>query len=150
MGALDGKKVIVTGGAGGIGNAAVKALHEAGARVACTFNAARPDLPDGVVSERCDITSKAEIDHAFDRFAQALGGLDGLIHAAGIHGSCPADQLTEEGWDSMMALNGRATMLTNSISAPARSMVAGRQNRFSLCGLWRIAARAGISPRSTS
>ena len=113
MGALDGKKVIVTGGAGGIGNAAVKALHEAGARVACTFNAARPDLPDGVVSERCDITSKAEIDHAFDRFAQALGGLDGLIHAAGIHGSCPADQLTEEGWDSMMALNGRATMLTN-------------------------------------
>jgi NAD(P)-dependent dehydrogenase (short-subunit alcohol dehydrogenase family) len=113
MGSLDGKRVIVTGGAGGIGNAAVIALHAAGARVACTFNAAKPDLPDGVHSERCDITSKGEIDHAFDTFARALGGLDVLIHAAGIHGSCPAEQLTEEGWDRMMALNGRATMLTN-------------------------------------
>jgi NAD(P)-dependent dehydrogenase (short-subunit alcohol dehydrogenase family) len=113
MGSLDGKRVIVTGGAGGIGNAAVIALHAAGARVACTFNAAKPDLPDGVHSERCDITSKGEIDHAFDTFARALGGLDVLIHAAGIHGSCPADQLTEEAWDHMLALNGRATMLTN-------------------------------------
>jgi NAD(P)-dependent dehydrogenase (short-subunit alcohol dehydrogenase family) len=113
MGTLDGKRVIVTGGAGGIGNAAVIALHAAGARVACTFNAAKPDLPEGVHSERCDITSKGEIDHAFDRFAAELGGLDVLIHAAGIHGSCPAEQLTEEGWDRMMALNGRATMLTN-------------------------------------
>jgi NAD(P)-dependent dehydrogenase (short-subunit alcohol dehydrogenase family) len=113
MGVLDGKRVIVTGGAGGIGAAAVLAACEAGAKVACTYNSEIPAPPEGVLSERCDIASKAEIDRAFDGFAAALGGIDVLIHAAGIHGACPADQLTEEAWDRMFALNGKATMFAN-------------------------------------
>ncbi len=113
MGQLDGKRVIVTGGAGGIGNAAVIACHAAGATVACTYNTALPQVPDGVLSRRCDVTSKTEVDAAFDELAAAMGGLDALIHAAGLHGSCPADQLTEEGWDSMFALNCTATLFTN-------------------------------------
>ena len=44
----------------------------------------------------------------------------------------------------------RATMLTNSISAPARSMVAGTQNSRSLCGSAAAAVCNGISPSSTS
>jgi NAD(P)-dependent dehydrogenase (short-subunit alcohol dehydrogenase family) len=113
MGQLDGKRVIVTGGAGGIGAAAVIACRAAGATVACTYNATVPSLPDGVLSRRCDIASKAEIDTAFDGFAAAMGGIDVLIHAAGIHGACAADQLTEGEWDRMFALNGKATMFTN-------------------------------------
>jgi len=113
MGQLDGKRVIITGGAGGIGNAAVIAFQEAGAKVACTFNSEQPSLPDGVLSRRCDITKKAEVDSVFDAFADALGGLDVLIHAAGLHGSCPTDQLTEESWDHMFDLNGKATLFTN-------------------------------------
>ncbi len=113
MGQLDGKRVIITGGAGGIGYAAVKAFRAAGARVACTYNSEVPALPEGVVSARCDITAKAEVDAVFDGFATSLGGLDALIHAAGLHGSCPADQLTEDGWDSMFRLNCTATLFTN-------------------------------------
>jgi NAD(P)-dependent dehydrogenase (short-subunit alcohol dehydrogenase family) len=66
-----------------------------------------------VRSERCDIASKTDIDRAFDGIAATLGGIDVLIHAAGIHGACPADQLTEDAWDRMFALNGKATMFTN-------------------------------------
>src|ERR1700744_4442798 len=114
MGTLDGKRVIITGAAGGIGNAAVEAFVKEGARVACTYNAAKPALPDGVMaSERCDITSKASVDVVFDTFAEKLGGLDVLIQAAGLHGGCPADQITEDYWDNMFALNGKATLLTN-------------------------------------
>ena len=50
----------------------------------------------------------------------------------------------------MRSRPSRATMLTNSISAPARSMVAGMQNSRSLCGLRWSAACNGISPISTS
>jgi NAD(P)-dependent dehydrogenase (short-subunit alcohol dehydrogenase family) len=114
MGSLDGKRVIITGAAGGIGSAAVEAFVAEGARVACTYNSAKPVLPDGVVaSDRCDITSKASVDSVFDSFAEKLGGLDVLIQAAGLHGGCPADQLTEEYWDNMFALNGKATLFTN-------------------------------------
>ena len=114
MGSLDGKRVIITGAAGGIGAAAVEAFVREGARVGCTYNSAIPTLPDGVViSDRCDITSKASVDSVFDRFAVTLGGLDVLIQAAGLHGACPADQLTEEYWDNMFALNGKATLFTN-------------------------------------
>lgn len=113
MGLLDGKRVIITGGAGGIGNAAVKAFHVEGAKVACTYNSELPNLPAGVVSARCDVTKKAEVDQVFDSFAMDLGGVDVLVHAAGLHGSCPADQLTQEGWDRMFALNCTATLFTN-------------------------------------
>ena len=114
MGSLDGKRVIITGAAGGIGAAAVEAFVREGARVGCTYNSAKPALPDGVViSDRCDITSKASVDSVFDRFAATLGGVDVLIQAAGLHGGCPADQITEEYWDNMFALNGKATLFTN-------------------------------------
>jgi NAD(P)-dependent dehydrogenase (short-subunit alcohol dehydrogenase family) len=113
MGTLDGKRIIVTGGAGGIGNAAVFAFRAAGAKVACTFNNAEPSLPQGVASARCDITKKDEVDRVFDSLAATMGGLDVLVHAAGLHGSCPADQLTEDGWDHMFDLNGKATLFTN-------------------------------------
>jgi NAD(P)-dependent dehydrogenase (short-subunit alcohol dehydrogenase family) len=114
MGSLDGKRVIITGAAGGIGSAAVEAFVAEGARVACTYNSAEPSLPAGVVaSARCDITSKASVDGVFDGFAEQLGGLDVLIQAAGLHGGCPADQISEDYWDNMFALNGKATLLTN-------------------------------------
>lgn len=113
MGILDGKRAIITGGAGGIGNAAAHLFHKEGASIACTYNSTYPELPVGVLSERCDVTNKSEVDRVFDDFVRTLGGLDVLIHAAGVHGDCPADQLTEEAWDRMFALNGKAAMFTN-------------------------------------
>ncbi len=114
MANLNGKRVIITGAAGGIGAAAVKAFVKEGAKVACSYNSVEPKLPAGVVaSAKCDIASKASVDRVFDDFAATLGGLDVLIQAAGLHGSCPADQISEEYWENMFALNGKATLFTN-------------------------------------
>lgn len=113
MDALAGKRIIVTGGAGGIGGAAVQYFIEQGAKVACTYNATAPELPKGVFSARCDIASKASVDAAIDTLVKELGGLDGLVHAAGVHGFCPAEDLTEEMWDRTFALNAKATLFVN-------------------------------------
>lgn len=113
MGKLQGKRIIVTGGAGGIGNAAVRLFAAEGARVACTYNSAAPELPAGVIARRCNIADRAEVNAVFDAFAAELGGLDTLLHAAGAHGSCPAENIDEQHWDHLFDLNGKAAVWTN-------------------------------------
>lgn len=113
MGKLTGKRIIVTGGAGGIGNAAIQLFVREGARVACTYNSAKPELPEGVISERCDIGDRSAVNAVFERFAGELGGVDALLHAAGMHGSTAADQIGEQDWDRMFDINGKGTLWTN-------------------------------------
>lgn len=110
---LQDKRIIVTGGAGGIGNAAVRLFAACGARVAATHHERTPELPAGVVSKHCDITDRAEVARVFDELAGALGGLDALVHAAGRHGSTPAHDVTDEDWDTLFDANARATAWTN-------------------------------------
>jgi NAD(P)-dependent dehydrogenase (short-subunit alcohol dehydrogenase family) len=113
VGKLQGKRIIVTGAAGGIGNAAVQWFVQEGAAVACTFNNAIPELPAGVLTRACNIADKAAVDAAFDYFAATLGGVDVLLHAAGVHGSQPAEQIDAASWQRMFDLNGKGTLLTN-------------------------------------
>src|SRR5690625_3546890 len=113
MSSVEGKRVLVTGGAGGIGNAVVRLLAERGARVACTHHRSQPELPEGVLAARCNIADREEVHRVFDDLAQQLGGLDALVHAAGAHGSQPADQVTEQDWNHLFDLNGKAAAWTN-------------------------------------
>lgn len=110
---LDAKRIVVTGGAGGIGNAAVRVFTEEGAQVACTFNSEKPDVPDGVSARRCDVTDRSQVDAVFDGFAADLGGIDAVVHAAGVHGFTPAERITDEVWDRTFDLNAKSTLLTN-------------------------------------
>lgn len=113
MGKLQDKRIIVTGGAGGIGHAAVQLFAREGARVACTINQSTPELPDGVISARCDIGDRADVNRVFDQLVEQLGGLDVLVHAAGVHGSCAAEAVDAEHWDWMFDRNGKGTVWTN-------------------------------------
>jgi len=113
MGRLVGKRVVVTGGAGGIGHAAVQVLAGEGARVACTYHRAPPVVAPSVLVYPCDIVNREEVHRVFDAMAEALGGIDVLVHAAGIHASCPAETVEESTWDRMFDANGKATVWTN-------------------------------------
>lgn len=113
MGKLDGKRIIVTGGAGGIGNAAVRLFAAEGARVACTWHGSVPALPEGVSAHRCSITDRAAVHATFDAIAAELGGLDALVHAAGLHGSTPAEAITDTDWDRLLDANVKGTCWTN-------------------------------------
>ena len=73
-------RVLITGGAGGIGGATAAALRERGARVIALDLVADPD-PDVLA---CDVRDQASVDGAVAEAIERLGGLDVLINNAGI------------------------------------------------------------------
>jgi NAD(P)-dependent dehydrogenase (short-subunit alcohol dehydrogenase family) len=85
---LQGARVIVTAGAGGIGRAIVEALRSEGARVAtCDIDAEALDgLPGDVLREVVDVADAAALAAFVDGMAAAMGGLDCLVNNAGIAG----------------------------------------------------------------
>ncbi|MCX4697339.1 SDR family oxidoreductase [Streptomyces sp. NBC_01373] len=84
------KRLLVAGAQGGIGAACVNAARAAGAQV---FEADR---------DTYDITVSAGAEAAVARAAEALGGLDGIVHAVGMSGrrlgDGPVDECGDEAW----------------------------------------------------
>jgi NAD(P)-dependent dehydrogenase (short-subunit alcohol dehydrogenase family) len=99
MGELAGKVAVVTGAAGGIGGAVVRALEGAGAGVV------------GLDREQADLAQPAEVSRAFG----ALERLDVLVNAAGISGrrlgDGPVDECTDEAWDAVLDANLKSVFL---------------------------------------
>jgi 2-hydroxycyclohexanecarboxyl-CoA dehydrogenase len=116
------KKVIVVGGASGVGAACVRSLAAAGASVVSL------DLSEelgAAVAEaagqrflRCDTTDRDQVFSVIDQAAGELGGLDALVHVAGILVQGPAEQLTDADWARAMDVNARGPMLTNQAALP--------------------------------
>ena len=110
---LDGRKILVTGGATGIGAAAVAVLAEAGAAVAATYHQTPP--PEGLAATwlQCDARDADAVTAMVQQAAERLGGLDVLVNAAGlwqagIPGYIDADQIS-----FLLDTNIKATILTN-------------------------------------
>jgi 3-oxoacyl-[acyl-carrier protein] reductase len=83
---LEDLKMIVTGGAQGMGAHFAKRLHEAGAQVAVgdVNEAALAALPQGIHRKRLDVSNEAEVVAFVDWAAVEMKGLNGLINNAGI------------------------------------------------------------------
>lgn len=79
-------KIIVTGGAQGMGAHFATRLHEAGAQVtACDVNeAALASLPAGIHTMKCDVSKEEQIIALVAFAFEKMGGLNGLINNAGI------------------------------------------------------------------
>ncbi|MEJ2026525.1 MAG: SDR family NAD(P)-dependent oxidoreductase, partial [Limibacillus sp.] len=85
---FEGKRVLITAGAAGIGLHLVQRFLAEGARLAVA-DVAEADLaalPEAVLGYRCDVSNESEVDVLFDGVARDLGGLDILINGAGIAG----------------------------------------------------------------
>ena len=118
-GMLAGRRALVTGAATGIGRAIVDAFAREGARVAITdisLDGARDvaeGLGDGTRAYRLDVTDAAETAEVFRSAAEWMDGLDLLAANAGISTMNPVVDLTEEEWDSNMAVNAKGVFLSN-------------------------------------
>lgn len=120
---LRGKRIIVTGGARGIGACTVRAYVAEGADVASldvldeqgreVAAAATATGPGSAIYYRCDITQRAETEAVFAQAVQQLGGLDVLANIAGVERTGPAEETPDEVWDLIFDVNARGTLLTN-------------------------------------
>jgi NAD(P)-dependent dehydrogenase (short-subunit alcohol dehydrogenase family) len=123
---LDGKRIIVTGGAQGIGASIVHAYTRAGASVgamdvkeefvAKVAEEASARGPGTAHFTRCDVADQAEVRAAFRAFADAHGGLDVLVNAAGIELRSPAEDISEDDWDRTFDVNVKGTFFTNQLA----------------------------------
>jgi NAD(P)-dependent dehydrogenase (short-subunit alcohol dehydrogenase family) len=110
--ALEGKTVLLTGGASGLGAALCRSLCEAGASVMLAD--LQEDKAQTVLDDlnapraralRCDVGDPAQAQQAVQATLSAFGGLDILINNAGTDITCPLEELQFEDWDRVMHTN---------------------------------------------
>ncbi|PXW32677.1 UNVERIFIED_CONTAM: NAD(P)-dependent dehydrogenase (short-subunit alcohol dehydrogenase family) [Williamsia faeni] len=110
---LNGRRVLVTGAATGIGAATVDVLTQAGAHVAATFHNTKPEDTASASWVHCDVTDPASVDSAFGEVVGTLGGLDVLIHAAGLWAPGVPGHIDTANIHKMIDINFTSTVLTN-------------------------------------
>ena len=81
---LQGRRVVVTGAASGLGAAAVRALSAAGAHVVATYHQTEPTDESQATWLQCDARDAASVDAMIDAAVATMGGLDVLVNAAGL------------------------------------------------------------------
>src|SRR5580704_7936988 len=111
---LDGRTVVVTGAAGGIGRALALRCAAAGARVAATdiqadlLNAVGDELGDGHVAVACDVTDERALDTLISDVDSELGPVEVFFANAGVAiGEDPIDT-PDAVWDLAFGVNVRA------------------------------------------
>ena len=144
---LQGRSVLVTGGAHGIGKAIAELLRTSGATVRVWDVSA--ESVSGTLSERVDITDRAAVDAALARVRMSEGP-DILVNNAGYLGrtqnfvSHPS-----EDWQRIIAVNLIGTMQVTQAVLP-RMLAAGRGRIINMASLAGKEGLAGITAYSAA
>lgn len=120
---LDGRRVLVTGAARGLGRAVCEHLLASGARVAgvdLDVATLRAWAPDGVHVARCDVADETSVRTAVDAAARALRGLDGVVsNAARVAVTrAPAGEIDVKEFDDVLSVNVRGPWLVYRAAHP--------------------------------
>jgi len=120
---FEGRTAIVTGAAGGIGQAITRALLDAGATVVATDLAAALEAsppPEGVTALALDVRDGAAVDALVDRVEAQHGPVTLGVHAAGVLSIGPLTEISAEEWDRVIGINTTGTF--NVTRALGRAM----------------------------
>lgn len=115
MARLAGRKILITGGASGIGRATALLFRQEGADVAVLDRAAGDQ--DGIFVP-VDVADPASVQQAVRAAESALGGLDGVVNAAGIFSAAGLADTSADLFSRTLAVNLMGTFLVVQAAAP--------------------------------
>ncbi len=114
---LTGKKALVTGATGGIGEGIARAFHKAGAEVAISgrqvakLEALAAELGERVHVVPCDLADKESVTKLIDAASAKLGRVDILVNNAGLTKDNLFMVMKDEQWDDVIAVNLTSTFM---------------------------------------
>lgn len=142
------QRVLITGGASGIGREIARAFKANGATVfVCDIdeNALAEAAGEGFLAALCDMGVRAEIERMVPAAIAALGGLDVLVNNAGIAGpTLPVERMPPAEWDKVMTVNITGMFDVTRLAVPAL-----KQSKAGvIVNLSSMAGRFGFANRS--
>jgi NAD(P)-dependent dehydrogenase (short-subunit alcohol dehydrogenase family) len=139
------RRLIVSGGASGIGLAVARMAVARGARVAlldrdtAALAEAVRLLGEAALALECDVSDAPAVRTAVDRAAQWLGGVDALVNSAGIDALKSLEATSDEEWARVLAVNLTGPMLVCRAALPHLRAAGGGS-------IVNIASGAGLRP----
>lgn len=159
---LQGKRIIVTGGARGTGKSVVQAYVKEGASVVSMdileeegksiVKELNEKAGDKVMFYRCNVADYEEVQSTFKEAVDDLGGLDVLVNVAGFDNVTPAEDISPDLLNSMLDVNLKGTIFTNQAAFKAMKDEGGAIINFAsdagrlpyIGGAHYLAAKVGV------
>jgi NAD(P)-dependent dehydrogenase (short-subunit alcohol dehydrogenase family) len=143
---LAGRVAIVTGGASGIGRSTALLLAERGARVFVGDYRLRPENEEvfhaqGIRQQPCDVRRDEDVTRLVESAVQEGGGVDILVHSAGIVMVRPITAASEDDWDACLDTNFKSAYLLARRVIPAMCERGGG-------AIVNVSSNAGLLPRA--
>jgi NAD(P)-dependent dehydrogenase (short-subunit alcohol dehydrogenase family) len=158
---IDGKVIVVTGAATGIGRAIALRLAADGATVICAdIDAHAVERTAAEIREAgaaatavaCDVSDAGQVEALFAQ-SEALGGADGIVSNAAVQYEQPVELTPPEDWDRVLGVNLKGAFLCARAAIPQLRAHGGGSivNMASVNGFWiepalaaYTAAKAGL------
>lgn len=150
-GKLAGRRVVVTGAASGVGREIARLFAEEGAVLALLDRntAGLAEVADqlGAAGYECDVANRDQVNRIVAEAADGLGGIDGLVNAAGVLDITLFHDLSPDSWDHMLAVNLTGPFNVTKAALPflRRAEKATIVNIASVSALMPMAGTAGYS-----
>jgi 3-oxoacyl-[acyl-carrier protein] reductase/pteridine reductase len=118
---LNGKSVLVTGGARRIGRGIAIAMADAGADVAITYRASKSEadqtareiesLGCSAIAVECEVRSESSVRSAITAMISEFGRIDVVVNNAAVFETVPLERISLDQWDSVFETNTRGPFL---------------------------------------
>lgn len=118
-------RVVITGGASGLGEAVARAVAAAGGTPA-VIDRDVSTVPAGTLSRRADVSDRRQVEQAVAEIAEELGGIDAVVTAAGIDRCGRLEDVSADEWERVISVNLLGTVSAVRAALPHLEQVHGR------------------------
>jgi pteridine reductase len=126
---MQGKVILVTGGARRVGVATCRRLHSQGASLVVHYRASESEAraleaeldqvrPGSVALVQADLLETANLPRLIDETVSHFGRLDALVNNASSFFPTPLGEITEDGWEDLVGSNLKAPLFLSQAAAP--------------------------------